>query len=135
MAGKDDRRYRQMGYKDSQREGKREEPRVSRSPGVLKNRAASRCADCGSVLPIAVDPGGRCPQCGSELHACGQCSHFDSGRRFECAQPVVERITDKRARNACALFSLRVTVERETSSASVRPKDARRGFDSLFKKP
>jgi len=47
---------------------------------------------------------------------------------------VPERIADKGARNACTLFSLHVTVERETTSGSSRPEDARRTFDNLFKK-
>jgi hypothetical protein len=82
-----------------------------------------------------VDPEGSCPSCGTALHACTQCTHLDPGQRWECTQPIPERIADKRARNGCAFFSLRVTVERETSSASVRPDDARRAFDKLFKKP
>jgi hypothetical protein len=47
---------------------------------------------------------------------------------------VPERISDKGARNACTFFLLHVTVERETSSGSSRPEDARRAFDNLFKK-
>jgi hypothetical protein len=132
----EDRRYRQQGYKDSARpSSSRETPPGPQASGWLKSHNISRCADCGSALPIAVDPGGRCPSCKAELHACIQCAHFDPGRRWECTESIPERITDKRARNGCALFSLRVTVERETSSASVRPDDARRAFDGLFKKP
>jgi hypothetical protein len=82
-------------------------------------------------LPDAL---GQCPKCRAELHACQQCAHFNPGRRFECTQPVPERIPDKRARNACTFFSLRVTVERETSSGSGRPDDPRRALDNLFKK-
>jgi hypothetical protein len=43
-------------------------------------------------------------------------------------------VADKRARNECAVFSLMVTVERDTSGGSVRPEDARRSFGNLFKK-
>jgi hypothetical protein len=86
------------------------------------------------VLPIATGSLTRCPHCGADLHACTQCTHFDPGQRFECAQPIVGRIVDKRAANTCVSFSLRVTVERETGSAPMRPGDARRGFDDLFKK-
>jgi len=82
-----------------------------------------------------VDLGGGCPSCAVALHACRQCAHFDPGQRFECAQPVPERVADKRARNECSSFSLRVAVERETGSAPIRPGDVRRGFDNLFKKP
>jgi hypothetical protein len=68
------------------------------------------------------------------LHACRQCAHFDPARRFECAQDIAERIGDKRARNDCALFSIVVTVERDTSGGSMPPDNARRGFSNLFKK-
>jgi hypothetical protein len=77
---------------------------------------------------------GQCPKCRAELHSCQQCAYFAPGQRFECTQPVPERIADKRARNDCTVFSLRVTVERETSSGSGQPEDARRAFHNLFKK-
>ncbi|MBI3455930.1 MAG: hypothetical protein HY002_09110 [Candidatus Rokubacteria bacterium] len=93
----------------------------------------SRCAECGTRLPALADPFGRCPACGFELHSCKQCTHFDPARRFECAQPIPERIPDKAARNDCSHFSLRVTVERDTGASSMRPEDARRAFDNLFK--
>ncbi len=130
----EDRKYRQAGYKDAARQGGRVDPSGSRSSGWLKSRDVIRCADCGAVLPVAVDPKGRCPNCGAELHACTQCAHFDPGQRWECTQPILERIADKRARTECGFFSLRVTIERETSSAPGRPEDARRAFDNLFKK-
>ena len=85
------------------------------------------------MLPITADSLARCPQCQAELHACRQCAHFEPARRFECTQEIPERIADKRAPNECALFSMLVTVERDTSAGSVRPQDVRRGFGSLFK--
>lgn len=132
----DDRRYRQAGYRSgtSRRQETGEPPRPSNPPAILKNRALSRCAECGGQLPIAADSLRQCPSCRAEMHACRQCTHFDPGQRFECAQPVPERITDKRSRNECGVFSLRVTVERDTSSGSMRPDDARRAFGNLFKK-
>jgi hypothetical protein len=86
------------------------------------------------VLPITADSLAECPQCRVSLHACRQCAHFDPAARFECAQEIPERVADKRAGNACALFSLLVTVERDTSGGAVRPTDVRRGFDNLFKR-
>jgi hypothetical protein len=86
------------------------------------------------VLPITADSLTQCPHCRAELHACRQCAHFDPARRFECVQPIVERVADKRARNDCTAFSLMVTVERDTSGGAVRPDDARRTFGNLFKK-
>ena len=131
-----DRKYGQRGYRESEKtgKGKPEGPSVSHTPALPPSRTVVRCADCGTQLPPLTDAFGRCPKCQAELHACQQCTHFAPGRRFECAQPIPERIADKRARNACTFFSLRITVERETSSGSTDPEAARRAFQNLFMK-
>ncbi len=132
----DQRRYRQSGYKDTNRP--REAPRRPSdfpNPGALmKNRPVSRCAACGATLPVTAGSLAECPSCRAALRACRQCGHFDPGQRFECTQAIAARIADKQSANECASFSLRVTVERETSSGAVRVEDARRGFNNLFKK-
>jgi len=138
-----ERKYRQRGYQDSG-EGKKEfskpvaakkdmtfGPRPLNMPG---RRTVSRCAECGALLENLADPFGQCPKCGFELHSCKQCEHFDPSRRFECNQPIPERISRKDKRNECSLYSIRVMVEKETSSkSSQRPSAARAAFDSLFK--
>lgn len=136
MAVVEDRQYRQAGYKESANKtpGKREEPYVSRPPGMPGSRSVARCVDCGTLLPAPTDSPGQCPKCGAELHSCKQCAHFDPGHRFECTQLIPERLPDKHARNKCTFFSLRVTVERNTSSGSTRLEDTRRAFGNLFKK-
>jgi hypothetical protein len=134
----DDRRYRQQGYRgggDARREPPRP-PAASDAPRggpMLAKRSVSRCAACGAILPITAESLEQCPNCRAFLHACRQCTHFDPGQRFECTQPIVERVADKNAVNTCASFALRVTVEREASPSSTRPDDARRGFGNLFK--
>jgi hypothetical protein len=100
---------------------------------MLKSRAVSRCAACGTVLPVTADSLAQCPSCRAELHACRQCAHFDPGQRFGCTQPIAARIADKRGRNECQHFAVMVTVERDTSSGSMRPDEARRRFGDLFK--
>jgi hypothetical protein len=101
---------------------------------MLAKRTVSRCGACGAVLPVATATLEECPNCRAAIRACRQCAHFDTSRRFECEEPIPERIADKNARNNCAVFSLRVTVERDASPDSTRPGDIRRGFDNLFKK-
>lgn len=140
----DDRKYRQRGYRESEarrgseiRRGPERPPPGPpgpRSPAMPGRRTVSRCAECGTLLPPLTEPTARCPKCGSALHACKQCTHFDPGRRFECTQPIPERIADKSAQNDCPFFSLRTMVERDTSFGSVRPEDARRAFENLFRK-
>ena len=139
MRGPGDRKYHQKGYSSTGSTGGGERRDPPRPPaggtcGILKSKPTSRCAECGGVLPITADSLTQCPHCRAELHACRQCAHFEPARRFECVQPVVERIADKRARNDCTAFSLVVTVERDTSGGAVRPDNARRAFGNLFKK-
>jgi predicted RNA-binding Zn-ribbon protein involved in translation (DUF1610 family) len=149
-------KYRQHGYQDGDqrdREPRGEQPRKpppERKSGPPRwdhalgpkpvnlpgTRAVSRCAQCGAMLQgMGVE--GKCPKCGFELHSCKQCTYFDPGSRFECMQPVKERIAKKDARNDCELFEIRVTREKETSTPvrpTARPNDARAAFENLFKK-
>jgi hypothetical protein len=131
-----DRKYRQRGYQDEPRgETKRPAaepvPRELRRPNLPGFRDVVRCARCGAPFAGVILADTRCSRCGADLHSCAQCTHFDAARRFECAQPIETRISPKDARNACALFDARVTVERETGSAA--PPSARQAFDDLFK--
>ena len=140
-----DRKYRQQGYRSPggrRDEPRRDEPRRPDPPrpldeprggGMLPSHTVSRCGACGAVLPIANSTLAECAQCRAAIHACRQCAHFDAGRRFECTQPIIERVADKNAKNECDGFALRVTVERDASPDSTRPGDIRRGFDNLFK--
>ncbi len=132
-----DRKYRLQGYRGQDPEPRRREPPPSgglRSGGMLAQRSVSRCAACGETLPIATASLVECPSCRATIHACRQCSHFDTSQRFQCTEAIPERLADKQARNECALFSLRVTIERDASPDSTRPADIRRAFDNLFRK-
>jgi hypothetical protein len=132
-----DRKYRQPGYRQDESGPRRPAPRAGdapRSGGTLAQRTVSRCAACGAMLPIATASLEQCPNCRADVHACRQCAHFDPAHRFECTQPIAERVADKSARNRCDRFSLRVVVERDASPDSPRQGDLRRAFDSLFKR-
>ncbi len=140
-----DRKYRQPGYQDrGEKDQKREAPSgprpkydISMGPRPIQmpgKREVSRCAQCGTVLATITEPVGQCPKCGFELHSCKQCTYFDPASRFECRQPVPERVARKDARNNCTFYAIRVSVERETSTAASRVDDARKAFENLFKK-
>jgi len=140
-----DRKYRQRGYQDSGEERQKQSaekpvrkdtfgPRPVQMPGT---HTVSRCAQCGTLLPAGIESTARCPKCGFELHSCRQCTYFDTSSRFECSQPIPERIPRKDERNQCTFYSMRVRVEKETSTPaapSARPEDARKAFENLFKK-
>lgn len=139
-----DRKYRQRGYQDSgeeKRKGTGEKPQKKdntfgpRPLNMPATRTISRCAQCGTVLPVSSEPLPKCPKCGFELHSCKQCAYFDTSSRFECTQPIPERIPRKDVRNDCTFYSISVRVEKETSTPSAaRPTDARQAFENLFKK-
>jgi hypothetical protein len=157
-----ERKYKQKGYRDRDSEEKKrhraerssEQPRPKqdllgpRTPRMVGTVMRARCSNCGAVLAPGFDPNGQCPRCQAELHCCKQCVHFDTGKQFECTQPIPERITKKDAKNQCKFFEFRMTVEKDTSPvayaaaktpaaaspAASRPSDARQAFEDLFKK-
>jgi hypothetical protein len=140
-----DRKYRQRGYQDDDRDRRPPEtprgpggppprgdrPEGPRTPNLMPTRQVVRCAKCGTEIASPYASGGRCAKCGVDVHTCGQCVYFDPGARFQCMQPVAERIAPKDAKNQCTLWEPRTTVERETHSVSVN--SAKRAFDDLFK--
>lgn len=144
-----DRKYRQRGYQDDDRERQpRQAPRPAPEPGAPagarrlssqdgpKNvnmpgyREVVRCAQCGALVGADVGGDARCPRCGTDLHTCAQCTSFDPGSRFECMQTIAARVSPKNVRNTCQLYTPRTTVERETTAP--RPDSARKAFDDLF---
>ena len=134
-----DRKYRQQGYQGNRNQDpgpRRPEPPPSDAPrgSMLASRTVSRCGACGDLLPIATASLEQCPSCRADIHACRQCAHFDTSQRFQCTQPIPQRIEDKAARNDCASFTLRVSVEKNASPDGKSAADIRRAFDNLFKK-
>ena len=134
-----DRKYRQRGYMDSDREPQRPKPQSKpqeregpRSPRMMAFGETSKCSACGAKVPPNIALESSCPKCNADLHSCRQCTYFDPGARFECRKPITARIVSKSARNTCELFTARTVVERETSSGP--PNDARQAFAKLFKK-
>ena len=145
-----DRKYRQRGYQDEPREPRRDarpqekkeyaprgqppiSPKTFSMPGF---REVVRCTRCGHELTVASawSPDAVCIRCGSALHACAQCSYFDTSAAFECQQPIRARVSPKDAKNDCASFQPRTTVERETKTpTSSTSGGARQAFDDLFK--
>jgi hypothetical protein len=153
----EDRKYRQRGYMDTDRDGagrrpderpKGPRPPIDvtgpRLPRLVQTVVASRCFSCATQLPNGTDFKGNCPKCGVPLHCCKQCAHFEPSTRFQCLKPIPERIPYKDRANECPLFAPRVTVARDATAlggsappintAPRNPNDARAAFDQLFKK-
>lgn len=141
-----DRKYRQRGYQDDDRRDRAparprtpepRDPRLPRDPRVPNMpgfRDLFRCARCGQEAASDIGTASTCGKCGVPLRSCIHCASFDAGARFECREPVPARVSPKDAANACAFFTPRVTVERETGSTrSTSTSGARKAFDDLFK--
>ena len=142
----EDRKYRHRGYQqsDSEPSGKRpmgpRPPRDEGAPrgrGIDQNKAVVfRCKHCGERV-IDLDEIGfeaTCRKCGKSLHACSQCTFFDTSARFECVQPIPERIPSKLAANTCTFYAPSKTFDLTGSRAVATPDDARSAWDALFKK-
>ena len=151
-----DRKYRQRGYMDTDRDQdfRRQEdrPRLPgprppldvtgpRLPRMVQTLTASRCYNCSTALPQDTDFRGNCPKCGVALHCCKQCAHFEPSTRFQCLKPIPERIAYKDKANDCELFEARVTVARDATAGNnnmaaspTTSANARATFDQLFKK-
>jgi hypothetical protein len=136
-----DRKYRQRGYMDNDRDDKQQtrpaQPKPSeregpRSPRMMAFGEKVKCAACGATIQASISNDSSCPKCNTDLHTCRQCTSFDPGARFECRKPISARILNKGVRNTCELFAARTVVERETSSG--KPTDAKQAFANLFKK-
>jgi hypothetical protein len=139
-----DRKYRQRGYQDDERDRKPERPKGPggpagprperpegpRTPNLMAAREVVRCSRCHAEIngPYAAVS---CSKCGADVHACSQCVYFDPGARFQCMQQISERIAKKDERNLCTSWEPRKTIERATHS--VPTTSARQAFDDLFK--
>jgi len=143
-----ERKYRQRGYQDEPRvRGPKpakppQEPRAPgrplqdaagpRTPNLMGSHEVFRCARCGNLLSLPVEADSRCARCGVDIHSCLNCASFDTSARFECSQTeLTARVSPKDARNDCALFTPRTTIERQTGTPG--PTSARQAFDDLFK--
>ena len=143
-----DRKYRHRGYMDSSSEERRPRgPRPDapgRSEGAPRGRGVDvdkavvfACKECGEkhrdLEDIRFDS--TCARCGADLHSCAQCANFDTSARFECIQPIPERIPSKKTRNTCTFYSPAKSFDLTGSRATTAtPDDARAAFDRLFKK-
>ena len=150
-------KYRQRGYKDSERDSgsgggggsrgggpqppreKREGPR-GRGLGA-PTETVFRCNACGTrqglpgMTPTAEDvgPAAVCSRCGAPLHTCTNCGSFDTSARWECrlAASIPARVVKKSGANDCPLFNPKVV--QEFAKDRDKPTDPRAAFDALFK--
>lgn len=158
----DDRKYRQRGYQDDDRDRRPQGPRPdspkperepgapagarrissegARNPRMMNSRQVARCTRCGTIVDPQVMSLSKCPKCQVELRSCIQCVNFDPGASLECAVKIPARVAPKDVSNDCQHFSIRTSWERETTAAVAEkgaspkePSGAKKAFDDLFK--
>jgi hypothetical protein len=148
----DDRKYRQRGYQDDDRDRQKSGPRPdgggdrkperepgapagarrissegARNPRMMGSRQVARCSRCGTIVDPQIMSLSKCPKCQVQLRSCIQCVNFDPGASLECAVKIPARVSPKDVANECQHFSGRTTWERETTTAvadkSSNPKE------------
>ena len=137
----DDRRYKQRGYQDHEDGGKSRGPASSqgmpRTRVVTSYKEPMRCDECGADLStqFEVAETSRCPKCEAYLHTCRNCMNFDPSARWECTEPIEEKIPGKRSRNECSFFTMRtISVKDIGGSAPARTENHLKALEDLFKK-
>lgn len=137
------RKYSQRGYLDDgspgdrsgrRAPGPRGEPRDGpRGRGLgAPTATVFRCARCGERQSGETPSRDTvCAACGSDLHTCTHCAHFDTSAPLECRKPIDQRVGKKDARNSCDHFEPKQA--QEFAAEAETPRSARSAFDDLFK--
>ena len=104
-----------------------------------------RCHYCRSALSLEVQRKNRlCPNCGSDIHACKNCVHYDEELSSKCREPQSPWIRDRAAQNHCPFFEFLLTPESPDSSANApsasndpgsEAERAKEAFRALFRNP
>ncbi|MCP4655327.1 MAG: hypothetical protein GY856_07905 [bacterium] len=140
-----ERKYSQRGYMADDPDDRRErrKPGPPRRDGAVGPRGRGlgkptatvfRCAVCGDRQSgMEVAPEAVCGKCGTDLHTCTHCAHFDPGVRNECRQPIRDYVSAKAKRNHCEHMTPRATQEFAADRDRPRPSGGKAAFDALFK--
>lgn len=97
-----------------------------------------QCHYCRLPLSLDVQKKNRlCPSCGSDLHCCKNCIHFDENLSSKCREPNSPWIRERNVQNHCTFFEHRPistsassTTTPEVTSEAERAKEA---FRALFR--
>lgn len=142
-----DRKYRHRGYQEGAGRsggagGGPFDDRPQRLEGAPKGRGADRdradvfrCKSCGERNDAeAVSASATCRKCGTALHACAQCRHFDTAAPNQCKKPIPQAILKKSAANECAFYEPTIALDLKGKTSLDTPDQARSAFDKLFGK-
>ena len=97
-----------------------------------------QCHYCRLPLSLEVqDRNHMCPGCGSDIHSCKNCLHYDENLSSKCKEPHSPWVRDRSAQNSCEIFEFKKTNSpthapqaSESTSEADRAKEA---FRALFR--
>ena len=101
-----------------------------------------QCHYCRASLSAEVQGKNRlCPQCGSDLHSCKNCVHFDPALGSKCKEPDSPWISDRDSQNTCTYFEWTMTRMpqgalrhlSETTEYISEVEKAKQAFRALFR--
>jgi hypothetical protein len=97
-----------------------------------------RCHYCRNGLPVAVQQKNRlCPNCGSDIHACRNCVHFDESLNSQCKESDSPWVRDRGTTNSCPFFEFRGATDSASpdEAKKVEAERAKEAFRALFRTP
>jgi hypothetical protein len=91
------------------------------------------CWKCGTSLADVLIPFSRlakCKTCNTDLHVCLMCKFYDATVSNSCAEPVADKVTNKKLKNFCGFFQPDPAAFKRASST--KSDNAKSQLDSLF---
>lgn len=80
-----------------------------------------------------------CPSCGSDLHCCKNCVHYDENVTAKCREPHHEWVSDRTRVNNCHYFEFKriceTTAANGNDDMTSEAERAKEAFRALFRTP
>ena len=96
-----------------------------------------RCHYCREPLSQEVQRKNRlCPNCGSDLHCCRNCVHYDEKTAGGCREPHGPWVADRATQNDCEYFEFRAEGAQDNLGApdsTTEAEQAKQAFRALFR--
>lgn len=116
--------------------GNREQVRRLRQAMDRSAEQVLRCQKCGHqqhAEAAMIGPLTTCEKCGTPLHSCTHCVHFDTSRASHCRKEI-RLAVGAAAANECEDFRPRLVLDATGKRLGGKTsRDAKSAFDSLFK--
>lgn len=94
-----------------------------------------RCHYCKADLNAeTVERNRLCPQCGSDIHCCLNCTHYDESLATKCKEPESPWTAERGAQNQCPFFEL-VSRPADLPPSGEDAEAAKKAFRALFRTP